>query len=147
MIPTARTQGTSERSISAGLPVTPSSDIRIEADGALQTIDVPDLDCYNEGPSSDLQSCTSTADVWDGRVRLPDTGPAKIDLDICISQSGIWTSYHEVTVDIVNTPNGTPTRAWVQNGAATIVPAYCCALEDTYFEDYYPNDNVKAVLL
>ena len=120
--------------------------IRIEADGSLQTLDVPELDCFNEPPNSNIQSCTVTGDVWDGQARVPDTGPAKIDLDICIV-NGIWTSYHEVTVDILGHQT-TPTRDWVQNGAATITPAqYCCALQDTYFADYYPADNVRAKLL
>lgn len=120
-------------------------DIRITSKGAVQTTEAPELDCPNEPPNSSLQVCT--ADVWDGQVRLQETGPPKIDFDICINQLGIWTSFHKVTVDIVNTPNSTPTRKLVQNGTATITPSgWCCAFTNTYFEDHQPSDNVKAVL-
>lgn len=115
--------------------------VAFQANGAFETTNQPELDCENEPWNSHLQPC-DTETIWHGQLRVPDSGPGQVDLQVCISQLGIWESTHYVTFNAFNNP-----RRWEQNGTATVIPSGCCPFEDAYFSDTYPDDNVKILLL
>lgn len=120
------------------VPCTASFDMRVESDGSFEA--------YNTQADCDSYSLPNVAwecgGDWPGQIRLPDTGPAQVDLDACLTyypHSSNWN--HQITFDVIsNNP-----RRWQQVGnSITSAPM---PIDSAFFTDYYQDDNVTAVLL
>lgn len=74
---------------------------------------------------------------WNGQIRIPDTGPAIVDMEICLQGSGfpLWIP---VSFKVANGETGL--RTWTQ----TENP-YTYDIEKGIFEDTFAEDNVSVI--
>jgi hypothetical protein len=105
--------------------------IRFEANGSLETYNTV-VDGCNVG---NLIACD---DSWTGQMRVPDTGPAQIDLEICLENP----IGQQTTQDITFTAYNNPRRL----EQLTEDPQYPSTIVDALFTDGYAADNVQVQL-
>jgi hypothetical protein len=108
-------------------------DVRFQSNGSLETYNNLINNCTPAG----MYPCD---DSWAGQLRVPDTGPAKIDLQICLENPSTGQEInHDITLTAYNNP-----RRWEQ---ATEDNDSSYTVINSYFEDGYSADNAAVQLL
>jgi hypothetical protein len=102
-------------------------DVRFTVHGALETYNTS-IDCHYTG----AYACD---DSMPGQLRVPDTGPAEIDLEICLGPNA---DVSDITFTAFNNP-----RRWAQLSPD---PLGTLRITNAEFPDTYSADNVKVEL-